>query len=113
MVVAELADDRRQTQLLHGRHLRRNGAKCRADAGLLAKHVDAEAAAVRRHVREIDVVAVAQMLQLVLRQHLGDVALEFRLAQIAEFDGHQIAVHAQHRRHADGQMQVRATLGHA
>ena len=46
-------------------------------------------------------------------QHLGDVAFELRLTQVAKLDGHQIPVHAQHRRHADGQMQIGATLGHA
>ena len=90
--------------------VRRNGAKRRADAGLLAKHIDAEAAAVGRDVGEIEVVALAQHLELRLGQHLGDIGLEFRVAQIAELDRHQVPVHAQHRRHADGQVQVRAAL---
>ena len=100
-------------ELIHGRHLRGNGAKRGADAGLLAKYIDAKAAAFGRHVGEIEVVALAQVLQLRLGQHLGDVGLEFRLAQVAKLDRHQIAVHAQHRRHADRQVQIGAALGHA
>ena len=38
-------------------------------------------------------------------------ALEFGIGQIAEFDRHQVAVHAQHRRHADRQMDVGTALG--
>ncbi len=86
-------------------------AERRADAGFLAEHVDPKAAALGRYVGEVQIVAFAQDLQLRLGQHLGDVALELGLAQIAEFDGHQIAVHSQHRRHADRQMQIRAALG--
>ncbi len=88
-------------------------AKGGADAGFLAEYIDPEAPAFRRYVGEVDVVAFAQLLQLVLGQHLGNVAFELGLTQIAEFDGHEIAVHAQHRRHADRQMQVRAALRHA
>src|SRR6185437_12890248 len=45
--VAELRDDRRQSHLLELGHLRGNGAESRTDAGLLAKDIDPEAAAVR------------------------------------------------------------------
>ena len=113
MVVAELADDGRQSQLLDARHLRRNRAKGGADAGFLAVHVDAKAAAVGGDVREVEVMPLAQVLQLRLGQDLRDVALELRVAQVAKLDRQQIAVHAQHRRHADGQMQVRAALRRA
>jgi len=40
----------------------------------------------------------------------GDVAFEFPGAQLAELDRHEITVHAQHRRYADGQMYIGATL---
>ena len=50
------------------------------------------------------------MLLLVRRQDLGDVAFELGVAQLAELDRHEIAVHAQHRRYADGQMDIRAAL---
>ena len=113
MVVAELADDRRQSELFHGGHLRGNGAEGGADAGLFSKYVDSEAAALGRYVREIDVVAVSQLLLLVLGQHFRDIALEFRLTQVAKLDGHEIPVHTQHRGHPHGQMQIRAALSHA
>ena len=113
MVVAQLAHDGRQGELLHGGYCGRNGSKCGADAGLLTKHIDAEAAAFGGHVGKIQVIALAQYLELRLGQYFGDVGFEFRVAQIAEFDRHQIPVHAQHRRHAYREVQIRASLGHA
>ena len=112
MIVAQFAHDGRQAQLLHGRHLRRDGAKCGADAGLLAEDVNAKSAAFARHVRKIDVVALAQMLELIRSQHLGDVGFEFCFAQFAKLDGHEVAVHPQHRRDPDGQVQIRTALSH-
>jgi len=41
-----------------------------------------------------------------------DIGFEFGIAQIAEFDRHQIPLHAQHGRHTDRQVQVRAALSH-
>ena len=64
MEVAQLGDDRRQRQLLERRHLGGNGAEGGADAGFLAEHVDAEAAALGRHVGEVEVVALAEVLGL-------------------------------------------------
>jgi hypothetical protein len=102
VVVAELAHHRRQSQLIHARHAGGNGAKCRTDAGFLAEHVGAKAAALGGDVGEIEVVTFAQRA----------VALQFRVGQIAELDGNQIAVHAHHGRHADRQVQVGAALRH-
>ncbi len=110
MVVAQLLDDRRQGEPLERRRIGRDSAERRADAGVLAEHVDAEAPAVRRHVREVDVVTLAQPVLVGLADDLGDVAFQLRLAQVAELDRHQIAVHAQERRQADGEMDVRAAL---
>ena len=62
VVVAELLDDRRQAQLVDARDLGRDGAEHGADAGVLAEHVDAEAPALGRHVGEVEVVALAEML---------------------------------------------------
>ena len=50
------------------------------------------------------------MLALRARQDLHEIALELGVAQLAELDGHEIAVHAQHRRDAHGQVDVRAVL---
>ena len=55
----------------------------------------------------------AEPLALRLGQDLGDVAFELGVAQVAELDRHQVAVHAQHRRHADGEMDVGAALREA
>ena len=108
--VAELGDDRRQRQLLERGHFRGNGAERGADARFLAEHVDAEAAAFGGHVREVEVVALARNIGLVAGEDLGDVALELPAPQVAELDGQQVAMHPQHRRNADGQMHVRASL---
>ena len=48
-----------------------------------------------------------------LREDLGEIALELRVADVAELDRHEVAVHAQHGRHADGQVHVGAALLHA
>ena len=56
---------------------------------------------------------VAQHFDLRRSQNLGDIALELGVAEVAEFDRHQIAEHAQHRRHADRQVQIGAALRHA
>ena len=84
-----------------------------AEPGFLAEHVDAEAPAVGRHVGEVEVVALAEVFVLVLGEDLGEITLELRVADVAELDGHEIAVHAQHGRHADGQVHVGAALLHA
>ena len=81
VVVAQLRDDRRQRQLLERRHVGRNRAERGADAGVLAEHVDAEAPALGRHVGEVEVVALAEVLGLVPGQDLGDVALELGVAR--------------------------------
>ena len=81
--------------------------------GFLAVHVDAEAAAVGRDIGEVEVVALAEEFVLVLGEDLGEVAFELRVADVAELDGHEIAVHAQHGRHTDGEVHVGAALLHA
>ena len=56
--------------------------------------------------------AFAQNLELRLGQNFSDVGLELGIAQVAELDGDQVPVHAQHGRHPNRKMQVRAALGH-
>ena len=46
-------------------------------------------------------------------QDLVDVALELGVAEVAELDRHQVAVQPQHRRHADGEVDVGAALREA
>jgi hypothetical protein len=110
MVIAQFGYDRRQPQLSEVRDVGRNGAKGRPQAGILAIHVDTEAAAVGRDIGEVQIVADSEMVRLVGRQDLHDVAFELGVAQIAELDGFEIAMLAHHRRYADSQMNIRATL---
>ena len=112
VVIAELAHDGWQVQLIDARHLRGDRPEHRADAGLLAKDVGTEAAAVARDIGEIQIMARTQRRHLRLRQDLGDVAVELGLAEFAKLDRHQIAMHAQHRRDTDGEVQIRAPLRH-
>ena len=51
-----------------------------------------------------------ELLGLGTGQDLGDVAFQLRGAQVTEFDRQQVAVHTEHRRDADGQMNIGATL---
>ena len=113
VVVAEFLDDGRQRQSVDARDVLRDRAKRRAEAGFLAEHVDAETPAVGRHIGEVEVVALAEVFVLVLGEDLGEITLELRIADVAELDRHQVAVHAQHGRHADGQVHVGAVLLHA
>src|SRR6185437_2105805 len=104
VIVAELRDDGGQAHLLQRGDLRGNGTEGSADSCVLAEDVDAETAAVRRYVGEVEVLSLAEMLSLGAAHDLRDVAFELRRAQIAEFDRQEIALHAQHRWHADGKM---------
>ena len=113
MVIAELLDDRRQRELVEARDVGRDRAERRADAGLLAEDVDAKPAAIGRHIGEVEVVALVEELGLVLGEDFSQVTLELRVADVAELDGHQVAIHAQHGRNADGQVHVGAVLLHA
>jgi len=62
-------------------------------------------------VREVEIVAAFEMLALVFGEHLVEVAFEFDVAEIPELDGHQVAVHPQHRRHPHCEMDVGTALG--
>ena len=108
--VAQLGDDRRQRELLEGGDFRRNGAEGGAHAGVLAIDVDAKAATLGGHVGEVQVAALGEMLVLRVGQNLGDVTFQLPRPQLTELDRQQIAVHAQHGRHAHRQVHVRAPL---
>src|SRR5690606_13484459 len=75
-----------------------------------AVEVHAETAAVGAHVREIEVVSRAKAFPLRLGQDFVDVTLELGLAEIAKLDRHQVAVESQHRRNADREVHVGASL---
>jgi len=51
-----------------------------------------------------------QLVEIGAAHDLGDVAFQLGLAQVAKLDGHQIAMHAQHRRQTDCEMNVGAAL---
>ena len=113
MIVAELGDHRRQAEALDGRYLARDRPEHRPDPGILAEHVDAEAAAVLADVREVDVFATAEAVLVAARQDLHHVGLEFGTAEVAKPDRHEVAAHAQHGRHAHGEVYVGTALGQA
>ncbi len=77
------------------------------------KEVDAETAAFFGDVGEIEIAAFIEMVLLGIAEDFHDVAFELRIRQVAELDRHQFAIHAQHGRNADGQVDVGAALGKA
>src|SRR5690606_36647665 len=110
VVIAELLDDGWQAELVERRYLRWDRAKCCADARFLAEYVHTKASTVRRYIREIDILTAPEHVLVLPAHDLGDIAFELRLAQIAELDRQQIAMHAQHGRDADREVDVRAAL---
>ncbi len=77
-----------------------------ADAGHLAEYVDAIAPAFLGDVGKIEIVALIETFDLLGRQDLAHVAVEFGIGQLPELDRQQIAIHAQHRRHPDCEVHV-------
>ncbi len=110
VIIAELLEDRRHVQLVEGRHITRDKPEDGAHARGLAEYVDAEATALVADVREVEIVTCVQTLLLFVRQDFEQIGFEFGIAQLAELDRAQVAVHAQHRRHADRQVDVGAAL---
>ena len=108
--VAELVEQRRQPRLSKRQDDTRDVPERCADSCRLVKHVDAKAPAVAADVREVDVVFLPEALALRVGQDLVDVTLELGVSQVAELDRHEVAVQPQHRRHADGEVNVRAAL---
>src|SRR5689334_11752394 len=53
---------------------------------------------------------LAERLGLGPGENFRDIALELRQPEVAELDRHEVAMHAQHRRHPDGQVDVGAAL---
>ncbi len=98
-------------QLVERRHVTGYVPKYRAVAGLFAENVDPEAAAFRCDIGEVQIASCVESFLLVLRQDLEHVSFEFGIRQLPELNWHQVAIHAQHRRHADGEMHIRAALG--
>ena len=113
VMIAELLDDLRQVELLELRDIAGNESEGGADARLLAKHVDAETAGVLGYVGHVDVAPAAEALLLGGGEDFADVGLELGGAEVAELDRHEIAMQAEHRRHADGEVHVGAALGQA
>ena len=113
VIIAEVADDIGDVELFERRHLIRDMAEDCADAGVLAKEIDPEASAFLADVGEIEVAARIEEILLRIAEDFHDVAFQLGIRQLPELDWHQVAVHAQHRRHADGEVDVRAALGEA
>jgi hypothetical protein len=81
-----------------------------ADAGVLVKQVDTETAAFFSDIGEVEILAFVEAVFLRVAQDFHDVAFELGIAQLPEFDWHQVAIHTQHRRDSDREMNVGTTL---
>ena len=106
MVVAEIDQHLGQVQLLERRYVTGNVPEDRADARNLAKDVDAESTAFLADVGKIEVVTLLEAVDLLLGQNFADIGLELIVGELAKLDRHQVAVHAQHRRYADGEVYI-------
>ena len=102
VVVEQFGDHRRQAERVQRRGRGRDRAKHRAHPGFLAEQVHAVAAAFLADVGEVQVVSAGELAALGRRHDLVDVALELCVGQVAKADRQQVAVHPEHRRHADG-----------
>ncbi len=110
VVITELGDYRRHIQLLQCRHVAGNMPEHGTVASLLAEHVDSESPTFLGDVGKVEIVTATELFLLVVRQDLQDIALEFDVREFAKLDRHQVAVHPQHRRHTDRQVDIGAAL---
>ena len=110
--VEQFLDARRNADLLHRQQLVGNLPQHQAEVALLLEHADAEPRHVAEREAEVRAAAFARALDVLLgrdaaHQFLGVLRLERRA-----FDAVQNAVHANHRRRADADVQVGRAFGH-
>ena len=106
-LAGELADDRRQAELLDRHRLGRDQTEGGADRAALEEGVDAEAALARHRVGEVELMVGLQALALgVVEDRVDDLARVGRRQLREALDRRERAAHAQHRRNARGDVEV-------
>ena len=108
--VGELGEDLRRVQLLQRQHLGRNGAERRGGAARLVEGVDAEAGEVRDGEAEVALEAFLVRLPLVVAHDVVHHGVDVLVLHRRQVDAPDVAVHADHRRQAGRQMQVRGLV---
>ena len=81
-----------------------------ANTGFLAKNIDPETAAVFTDIGKIDVATQVKPVALVFGQDFVDISLQFGVAKIAKADWSQVAMQPEHRRDANREVNIGASL---
>ena len=111
-LVRELADHRRQPELLDRHGLGGDQAEGRADRAALEVGVHAEACVTGDRVGEVDLPVGLQALPLRgVQDRVDDLARIGRASARGALDRHQRAPHAEHRRRTGGEVEVGGLLG--
>ena len=103
----QLLEQRRATQVFQGQHFRRNGAEHRAGATVLVESIDAEARQAGNLEGEVDLEEFLIVAPLLVRHDVVDQRVHLLVVQRRYVDAAHVAVHADHRRQAGRQVQVR------
>ncbi|MNT06846.1 hypothetical protein D3C72_1415290 [compost metagenome] len=101
-----LAEQRRAGQVFQGQHFGRNGAEHRTGATVLVERIDTEARQRRDLEGEVDFEEFLVIAALLVRHDVVHQRMDLLVVQGWNVDPANVAVHADHRRQACGQMQV-------
>ena len=103
---AQVAEDLRRLQVIERQDDRGNVAEHRAGAAVLVEGVDAEARQLGDLERKVGLEELLVRLALLVVHDVVDHAVHFLVRQRGHVDALHVAIDADHRRHAGGQMQV-------
>jgi hypothetical protein len=107
LLVAQLAEDRRQPEILEARDLGGDGAEHGALAAVLHERVDAEAQLLVEREREVGLEAVLERAALAVVHDVEDEAVRLLRRQRRMVERHDLSVDAKARRLAGGEVHVR------
>jgi hypothetical protein len=110
VIIAKAPDYIRDIQLVQCRYFIGNVTEYGSDAGILVKEIDAETPTFFGDIRKVEVDAFVKNFFLRVAQYLHDVAFQFGVTELAKLDGHQVAIHPQHWRDANGEVYIGAAL---
>ena len=100
------AEHRREPEVLEARDLLRDLAEDGALAAVVHERVDAEASAGAERVGEVDLEVLLEVTALVVVHHLEDQAVRLVGKERGVIDAHEVALDADHRRLAGGEVEV-------
>jgi hypothetical protein len=109
-IFGDLGEDLGGVQLLEGEHLRGNRPEDGAGAPVLVERVHAEAREVRDLEREVDLQRLLVNLALRVVHDVVHHPVHVLVLEVGHVDAAHVAVHADHRRQAGRQVQVRGLV---